>query len=166
MKDTIEKITCDAILQNPTEIEVAGKKYVVAPPTAGTLIEVSKYISQLPEIKVKQDGNIVMETLSVAKDFECMGDIIAILMLGKKNLVAEKRYLFGLIKYKIDHQKKLANELLLSLSAEELHELLSTLLKMLKVDFFFATSTFLQEINLLKKTKMSETTVSGQSSQE
>jgi hypothetical protein len=162
MNNTIEKITCDAILQNSIEITVVGKKYFVAPPSIATLIEASKYISQLPELQVNKNGNIVMEALSVAKDCVFLGDIVAILILGKKNLATEKKLFFGLVKYTRNNQKKLAHEILLNLSAEELNDLLAELLNRLKVDFFFSISTFLNEVNMLKKTKMSETTASGQ----
>ncbi|MDR1197529.1 MAG: hypothetical protein LBK94_00755 [Prevotellaceae bacterium] len=162
LKNTIEKITCDAILQNPIAITVCGKEYHVAPPSTATLIEVSKYISQLPELNINKDGNVVMETLSIAKDCEALGDIVAILILGKKNLITEKKRLFGLIKYKVDNQKKLAGEILLNLSTEELNDLFVKLLNLLKVDFFFDITIFLKDVNMLKKTKMSETTASGQ----
>jgi len=162
--DTIEKLVCDTLLQNYQEITVNGRKFRVSPPTVATLIEVSKYISQIPDIKVSDDGYMLFEVLSSAKDCECFGDITAILILGKKNLVTKKRYLFGLITRERNNQKKLASELINNLSAEDLNGLILEIFKTLRVDFFFSISTFLRDINQLKRTK-EEMTVSGQKSQ-
>ena len=162
MKKTVEQIAGEAILQDAQTINIKGVEYKVAPPTTATLIEVSKYISAIPEITVNKDGNVIMEVLASAADCECFGDIAAILILGKKYLVTEKKRFFGLIKRKQNNQKILAEELLLNLSAEELNNLILEIFKMLKVDFFFSISTFLKEINLLRQTKQTETTASGQ----
>lgn len=162
MDNTIEKITSETILQDAQIINVKGVEYRVAPPTTATLIEVSKYISQIPDITIDKDGNIIMEVLAYAENCECFGDIVAILILGKKYLITEEKRFFGLIKKKRNNQKILAQELLLNLSAEELNSLMLEIFKMLKVDFFFSISTFLKEINLLRKTKQIETIVSGQ----
>jgi hypothetical protein len=161
-KDTVEKITCDAILQNPVEIEALGKKYHVAPPSIGTLIEVSKYISQMPAIDVTDDEKAILQALREAKNCEFLADIIAILILGKKNLITEKKYLFGIFSRKVNNQKKLADEILLSMSTDEVNELMISILKMLKVDFFLSILIFLRDVNLLKKTTANETTASGQ----
>ncbi len=141
---------------------MAGKKeYKVAPPTTATLIEVSKYISQIPNINIDETGDVLPEVLATAFDCECFGDVAAILILGKKNLVTEKKHLFGLIKTEKNNQKILAAELLEILSPKELSELIVELFKTLQVDFFFGISTFLKEINLLRQTK-GKTIVSGQ----
>jgi len=161
MIDTIEKLTCDVILQNPQKIIVKGNEYTVAPPTIATLIEISKYISQIPEIKVSNNGTMIMEVLATAKDCECFGDIAAILMLGKKYLITEKKYLFGLFKRIVDNRKRLASELINNLTPEELNKLIIEIFNMLQVDFFFGISIFLRDINLLKRTK-EETTAYGQ----
>ena len=162
---TTERLICDTILQNPHKITVNGREYKVAPPTSATLIEVSKYIAQIPEIKIKikDDRDVLTQVLASAKDCECFGDIAAILMLGKKNLVTERKYLWGFVKREQNNQKKLANELLNILSAEELMGIIHEILETLRVGFFFSISTFLNEINQLKGTK---TTVSGQESQQ
>jgi len=162
MKDTIEKLTADTILQNPQKIMVNGREYKVAPPTVATLIEVSKYISKTPEMKVDENGNVLTEVLASAKDCSCFGDIAAILILGKKNLVTEKKYLFGLYSREVNNQTNLAKELIDNLSPEELNELIMEIFKTMKVAFFFSISIFLKNVNQLRKTKESETTVSGQ----
>ena len=165
-KDTVIQSVCDTILQNYQIIKVGGREYKVAPPTVATLIEVSKYIAQVPDIKVTEGGNVLMEVLSSAKDCDYFGDIVAILILGKKNLVTEKKYLGGLIRREQNNQKRLASELINTLSAEEMNGLILEIFKLLKVDFFFGISTFLKEVNLLRKTKETETIASGQKSQQ
>lgn len=164
MKETIETITARAILQEPLEIPVSGKIYKVAPPTLGTLIEVSKYISQLPKIDkefIKNKEDIMQNALYLAKDSSALGDIIAIMMLGTKNLTTtetkEKRIFFGLVR-KIEtittnNQTELSKAIIHELSIIEINFLFQTLVKMLGADFFLSTLDFLNEINLLKETK-------------
>jgi hypothetical protein len=159
--EPVEKLICDTILQNPQTISINGKDYKVAPPSVATLIEASKYIARIPDIKLRKDGNILMEVLATAKDCEHFGDVAAILVLGRKNLVTEKKYLFGLIRRERNNRKKLARELLDTLSTEEMNNLILELFKMLRFDFFFGISIFLKDVNQLRKTK-EETTVSGQ----
>lgn len=159
---TIETLVCDTILQNPQTIVVKDRIYKVAPPTVATIIEASKCISQLPAMHIDEQGNVAVQVLSVAKDCEVFGDIAATLMLGRKNLVTTRRYLFGLIKHERDNRRRLSGALLDSLTAEELQSLILELLKMLRVDFFLGITIFLQEINQLKKTKEPGATVSGQ----
>jgi len=163
-KDTIAELTCDAILQNHITVKVNGREYKVAPPSTATIIEVSKYIATIPDLKVSADGQVLMEVLATAKDCTYLGDIAAILILGRKNLVTEKRRFFGLIRSEQNNQKRLADELLNTLSPEELNRLMIEIFNTLRVDFFFSITIFLKEINLLRKTKETETTVSGQKS--
>ena len=107
-----------------------------------------------------------MEVLSSAKDCQFLGDIVAILILGKKNLITEKKYLFGIIKREQNNQKKLADELINTLSAEDLNGLILEIFKTLRVDFFFSISIFLKDVNQLRETKEKETIVSGQELQQ
>ena len=162
--ETIVQSTADAILQNPIKVSVNGHEYGVAPPSTATLIEVSKYIAHLPDINIGRGDNILSEVLAEAWKCDYIGDIVAILMLGKKNLVSEKKYLFGLITRKVDNCKRLSKELLENMSAEELNALIIEVVKTLRVDFFFSILTFLKGINQIRM--MKQTTVSGQPSQE
>jgi len=162
--DTVAQLTCDAILQNPITVKVKGREYKVAPPSTATIIEVSKYIAKIPDIKAEKDGNVLMEVLATAKDCKSFGDIVAILILGKKNLITREKRFFGLISRERNNQKVLAEELLETLSPAELNGLMLEIFKTLNVDFFFSISIFLKEINLLRRTKETETTASGQKS--
>jgi hypothetical protein len=157
MKRTIEQITAEAILQEPRMVEVNGKEYRVAPPSVATLIEASKYISQLPdlsEIAEPDDENAVLGTIGVAKDCEYLGRIAAIMMLGKKR-PAKKERLFG---KETDSLDELSEALLLDLSPRELHDLIVELFRMQDVGFFLSALIFLKRIKMIHATK---TTASG-----
>lgn len=166
MKTTIEQMVCDTILQQPTYITVGNKEYAVAPPVASTLIQVSKYISQLPQISMQPDG--LQTALAYACDCEFAADVVAILILGRENLVSEKviekRRLWGLIPSKktiirVDNQKILAQTLLDELSWKEISGLGKEILSKMEVGFFLGFTNSLLEINLLRST---ETIASGQ----
>lgn len=175
---TIEQKVAETILQQTSEIVVGDKKYTAAPPSTATLILVSEAISHLPHV-VLDPNNIVEESLAIAKDCSVLGDVVAIFILGAKNLtetvkrreVKEKRFLWGLFRRKyeieaaqvIDRKAELAKELLENLTPAELHNLTASLLQRMDLSDFFGLTTFLTEINLLRQTKVvSEVTASGQ----
>lgn len=167
---TVESIISDTVLQNSKKKILGGKEYQIAPPTLATLIEVSKYISSLPDIpEPKDEDSTIAHAVAFACDSSFIGDVCAILLLGKKNLIGTKEVvktrLFGIIKQKhtveVNRQEELAKELLENCSNEELHELISDCLSMQKIAFFLSISNSLKEANLLRKTK-TITTASGQ----
>lgn len=179
MEKTIESKVANTLLQSPTIERIGGKTYQVAPPSVATLILISEAISFMPAIKLNSE-NVINEVLSIAKDCRPLGEIIAIMILGAKGVTetkrvmcpVEKRFLFGLIKYKrekeqeviIDRKTELAKTLMEDLSPSELHNLAARLLSRLELSDFFGLTTFLTEINLLRPTKvvMNETTAFGQ----
>lgn len=166
---TIEQKTAGAILEKPVEIVIGGKTYQAAPPSTATLILVSEAVSQLPKIALDAE-KIVEETLSVAKDCRILGDIVAILILGAKNItetkrtpqIKDKRYLWGLIRVKktveveevINHKEALAREVLEELSPRELNNTVTSLLSSMNIADFFGLTTFLTEVNLLHQRKV------------
>lgn len=175
---TIEQKVAETILQQPYDIVVGDKTYTASSPSTATLILVSEAISKLPHI-VLDPNNLVEESLSIAKDCSVLGDVVAILILGAKNIketvkrreVKEKRFLHGLIRRKyeiekeivVDRKAELANELLEELTPSELHSLTASLLQRMDLSDFFGLTTFLTEINLLQQTKVvNEATASGQ----
>jgi hypothetical protein len=164
METNVVQLTADAILQNPIKIKVKEREYSVAPPSTATLIEASKYIANLPDINIGEGDNILLEVLAEAWKCDYIGDIAAILVLGRKNLVGERKRLFGLVTRKVDNVRKMSRELLENLSAEELNSLIIEIIKSLRVDFFFGILTFLKSINQIKTTN--QTTASGQPLQE
>ncbi|MDR2765134.1 MAG: hypothetical protein LBB90_08910 [Tannerella sp.] len=154
MNRTIEQITSDVILQEPRTVKVNGKEYTVAPPSFATLIELSKYISLLPDMDVSDDEESFFEAIASAKDCEYLGDIAAILMLGRKTPVKRK----WIFKKEMDSRRELALALA-GLSNRELHELIVELFRMQEVNFFLSTLIFLKKIKMVRSTK---TTASGQ----
>ena len=170
MKKTIEQKVGDAVLQRPKEININGRHFTVAPPSVSTLILVSEAISLLPQVQLDK-AKIVEEVLFVAKDCRILGDIAAILILGAKGLketvTTRKKRFLGLftrsITETVDRKAELSKWLLEELDTAQLNKLIFELLKDFNLGDFFGTTTFLIEINLLRPTKVVETTASGQS---
>lgn len=160
MSRTIESKVAQTILQHPEEIEICGEVFQVIPPTVATIIEMSAAISELPHEELDKN-NIVAESLFIAKDCEVLGDVAAILILGSKGLVEKRKIItkkfFGLIKeefeVEINHKAILAKKLLDSLSPSKLNELIVRLSQKIEYSDFFALTTFLMEINMLKQTR-------------
>ena len=178
MEQTLEQKVAETVLQKATEFKINGKTYIASPPSTATLILVSEAVSHLPHTKL-DDKNIVSEVLSIAKDCRLLGDIAAILLLGARNIMETVRTqhterepcFWGLFKRKrtvireevIDRKKELSKELLENLSPSQLHSMIATLLQNLDLSDFFALTTFLTEVNLLRQTKVeTETTAFGQ----
>lgn len=148
----IEKYVSEIINEDYFEVEINGKKINVAQPTTATLIEVSKFIGQLPNLNIDENRNLTLEALRVARDCEFVGELIATLILGKKRLRAQK-------KWQKDKKKELARILLEELTPKELNRLGNEILSKMDIAFFLGFIISLQEVNLTKPTK---TTVSGQ----
>lgn len=176
---TIEQKAAETILQTPVEIKVGEKTYLTAPPSTATLILASEAVSRLPHV-VLDPKNVVEESLSIAKDCRALGEIVAIFILGAKNLkekvkvqkTHEERYLWGLLKREVieeveearDRKTELATELLECLTPAELYNITVTVLQRMNLTDFFGLTTFLIEINLLRQTKVeTEVTALGQS---
>lgn len=175
---TIEMQVAETILQKDFEVTVGDKKYKAAQASTATIILVSEAISRLPHIKLNQE-RVAEESLCYAKDFQVLGDIAAILLLGAKNITetvktkktVETRHFWGLIKKSkeveieqvIDRKAEVAKHLLVELSPRELNQLVAKLLHKMELGDFFALTTFLTEINLLRPTKVGiKATASGQ----
>lgn len=145
---------CDAILEEPVRIEIKGQVYFVAPPTAATLIEASKYLSQLPNMP--EVGDEVVKALAHAHQCEFVAEVVATLMLGRKGLTTQR--LWGLIP-PADNRKRLVRTLLDELTWAEISDLGNAIIARLDIGFFLGFTTSLREINLLQQTR---TTPSGQ----
>lgn len=174
MAKTIESEVAKTILQKPNKVVIGKETYLVAPPTTATLILMSEAIAELPDIRMDGD-NLMFEALAVAKDCRAIGDVLAILILGANNLeeqiaeckIRQKKICFGLItkteEYQetkvVDRKAELSKKILMHMSPQKINELLNTLLGGMQIAFFFATTTSLIEVNLLRRTK--KTTVSG-----
>lgn len=159
----VEKLIADTVNGNPIKVKFRDKEMEIPRPTLGTLIEASKHIAELPEFEIKNDIQLaVQQTLSIAQNCGKIAEIMAILMLGKKNMYDEIRIFGRTIRIK-NRVKKLAAEIE-NLTSQECSELLVAIFSSMDCGFFLGIIISLQGINQLKKTT-SETTASGQPSQ-
>lgn len=172
---TTEERVAQTILQQPTVIKVGSKEYAVAPPSTATLILVSAAASTLPQV-ILDEKKLVEATLNIAKDCTAIGDIIATLILGAKQVndvvtrteVRTVSYLGGCFKRKINvevsesKREQLSRELLEELSPRELQATLAKLLATMEIGDFFGLTTFLLEVNTIRPTKVENQTAYGQ----
>jgi hypothetical protein len=160
--DSIEREAAKVILQRPEEVVIGGETYRVSPPSTATLILVSEAVSQLPAVNLDSE-DILSESLCIAKDCRAIGDVIAILILGAKELrdagKGVKRRLWGLVT--VDRKAMLAEKILEELEPRELYELMARLLKSMQLSSFFGLTASLAGVNLLRRTREAVTTASG-----
>lgn len=173
---TLEQKAADTILQRAAKVNIGGKEYEAAPPSIATLILVSEAVSRLPQRKL-DEGKLVFECLNVAKYCKPLGDIAAILILGARHYNEENsapqtrekwwyKWLhicnrFGSSEHRT-RGEVLAQEILATYTPHELYDLIAILLQRMDLADFFALTTFLTEINLLRQTKVeTETTAFG-----
>ncbi len=170
---TLEQKAADTVLQRAAKVKVGGKEYEATSPSIATLVLVSEAVSRLPRRKL--DGNdIVTECLDVAKHCRPLGDIAAVLVLGARQYGETAtepckgllRRFSGLFRKGERTQETkgqaLSREILETYSPRQLYDLVSMLLQRMELADFFAVTTFLTEVNMLKETKVeTETTASG-----
>lgn len=172
---TLEQKAADTILQKAAKVNIGGKEYEAAPPSIATLILVSEAVSRLPNRKL-DSNNLVLESLNIAKHCNVLGDIAAILILGARHFNDKKnnphtenkgwfRRLFSRKpKQRLRTQGEiLSQEIVETYSPTDLYNLIAMLLQRMDLADFFALTTFLTEVNLLRQTKVeTETTAFGQ----
>ena len=160
-----------AVLQTPTKIKVGGTTYEVEPPTLATLITVSEIVSALPAPPDKEGVD-----LASAASCKPLGLLAATLILGAR-VAKEKADVSPFARIKRWFGVKGAEErtrgevfgeeILEHCTAKEVQAIVAETLKQMEIASFFALTTFLKGVNLLRPTKVeSETTASGQSSEE
>lgn len=163
---TIESRVAATILERTVgTLEIEGVKYNIAPPTIGTLILASEIVSFFPKIEDVEDKQRIFMALFKAKDFAKLADLGAVLILGSKKqteereIIVEKRHLFGLIKRKhrvkqtVDLRAELAQKILDNVRPSVLFEVIIKRLRDNEIMTFFAITTSLNEANILKPTK-------------
>lgn len=174
-QQNIESAVAAAILQQPIEVNVGGEVYNVAPPSVATLILASEAAARMPHMKL-DDNRIIEETLASARYCRPIGEFAAILILGAKGLKGTKeieerspRRILGIRfghrtvtrRVEYDAKQELAERLMEDLTPKELYQLIARMLQKMQVGDFFGVTTFLTEINLIRPTKVEETTASG-----
>ena len=167
MDNTIENLVASAILEKDiAEMDIDGKVYKIAPPSIATLILISEIISHFPIVEQNvPKEKVLYYVLHYAKQYNALGELVAILILGAKGLLeervetTEKRYLFGLIRRKeerkviVDKKAELAKIILENIRPSVLFDVVVKRLNQLEITSFFAITTSLSEANILKPTK-------------
>lgn len=172
MENTLESKVADTVLQRMTEVKVDGGVYKVAQPTVATLIMASEAIAKLPAERLDTD-NIAAEAVAVAERCRPIGDVAAILILGAKECVEHPpvyervrargwRGWLGMtqdvvVRPAYNPKDELSRKLLENYSPSRLHTLIASLLATMDLADFFALTTFLTEMNLLRPTRKVET---------
>lgn len=160
--NTIESRVASAILERTmSSIEIDGQKYDIAPPTLATLILVSEIVSTLPIVEPTTDNTrITYSVLHHAKNFQALGDIAAVLILGAKAIrqdeqtIQEQSFIKRLFKRRTTNRRaKLAKQINENVRPSVLFNCIIQRLKDNEVGTFFAITTSLSEANLLKPTK-------------
>lgn len=174
---TIEQRVAAAILERSTgEIEINGYCYQVAQPTIATLIRASEIISTLPAVPEDTPKEQVIYTvLRHAKDMRAVGELAAVLILGAKRadepVVSDRKESRGWARRKSSdcsetRGQMLGREILDNVSPKTLFDCIVRRLSDMEVVDFFAVTTSLGAINLLRPTAEVEstTTASGRQS--
>ena len=148
----IEKQVANAILQKDIEIVLGSRQIKVPRPTLGTMIEVSKMISEFGITDVKTDlQNALTETIRIAKDCDKLADILALLILGAKKAVSRIK-IFGISINIKNRQKRLKKEILENLSPKPIAEAIAAIFGEMECGFFLSIITILKQGNILKPT--------------
>ena len=159
------KETAAAILETAIPITLAGKEYHAPRATLATLIEVSRLLSNLPNIELFDTDSItekkIVEAskkgLFYARDCEAIATVVATLILGyKKKKSARWRWTPN---YELK-RTKLALKIANNCTIEELIAQSQKLLSGLDAASFFVFIASLSAINLMGEA--TKTTPSGQ----
>lgn len=171
-KKTLEEKVAGTVLQESREIDINGRKYAVCPIMAGTLIRISALISQLPETKDDMSYEELLKwALCKAEYLDLFAEIVAVGVLNRKNLEPvyarhNRLYFWKKPAMLFLGAKELKEEILYSQSPKQICTLIMDLIGRSELADFFGVMVSLGGVNLLKETKMNETTVSGPLSEE
>lgn len=160
----IEKESAKTILQDPEKIVIDGKTYIAPPPTTATLIRVSAIIKEFPNMELT-DGKQIMEFV-LANAWKCgsIGLLAATLILGETKTSREKKSLKYRLLNREPNPEELAEIILTRKSPDEINVIVTQMLSRLEIVPFFALTTSLSAMNILKKTRIevaTETIASG-----
>lgn len=171
----IETLIGEAILQDAQPLEIEGVGTLqVAHPSVATLIEASKSIGDLPVLPSirGQEDTALAYVMAHARDCAVLGDVAAVLILGKKGINRrikkalpakswKNNRFFNLFRRKVSLREVLANVLLEDYTPKQLQNIITSCLGMQEIGFFLNITISLNEANLLRQTT-SATTASGQ----
>ena len=158
----VEEKAADTILQKPIEVKVGSKTYEVAKPTLATLMEVSKYISLLPDAGTIDKNDIVPFILSNASNAGAiLAKIAAVLIIGAQGIqkIAQKRkkraflWFYRTCTETKSNVDALSEEIAINVSCEELNGIISEALSHQSIGFFLSSIISLKGASISEKTK-------------
>jgi hypothetical protein len=159
-KETTEQKTAAAILQKPITVKIGKDTYDVPRPTLGTIIEISGMIAEYADTDFDDKSvDPVAETLRIAKEYNGLERIIAMIVLGAKAAKREIK-LFGRTIWRSSRLERLAKKVREEMTPREITEALVAVFSTMDCAFFLITITTLHRVNHLKATN--QTTQSGQ----
>lgn len=176
---SVEKRAAAELLQEPEEITIGGEVYSVAPASNATIIKLSSFMAAITDNAPGSTGEeqVLAYVMSRGRDCAFIGDFLAVLVLGAKKYreIEEKRlesagkgrirrFVDGVLnRSREDGIERLKRQVLEEMTPRETLNLTTRLLGRLQLGDFFGLITFLQNMNVLRPTKVIGTTVSGQS---
>jgi hypothetical protein len=151
-QQTIEQQTAATMLQQPVHITLGGERYEVKPPTLATLIEVSAIISQMPRVDPK--ASVVDVVLGQAKDFNMIGRLFALLILGYEESMQTVKVHWWSRRPFATQGELLGMMIMLHTTPREAQEAMVAVLQTMDLSSFFALTTFLGGLSVTKPTKV------------
>lgn len=161
--EPVQANVSNTILQKPIDsVRIGEKEYTIPAPTLATIIRVSELVSQCPVMPVDgdpsalKDSDIIYYSLHFAKEYHVLGEVLAVMILGAKvcdEPVTKRNGLLGIHRVTKSRKAWLGDEILNSIRPTELLKLLIRLVQSLDIAPFFAVTTSLNAINLLRPTK-------------
>ena len=158
--ENTEKRTADAILQKPISVRIGKRTYQVPRPTLATIIEVSAMIAEYKDVEyIELPDDPITEVLHIAKDFDGMERILAMIVLGAKAARKEIK-VFGRTIWRTRRLDRLAKQIKEEMTPKEITSVLIDVFGTMDCAFFLISITSLHRVNHLRTTK--GTTASGQ----
>lgn len=149
---SIEKQAADIVFDRKMIVTVGDRVFSLPRPTMATLIAASEAIAELPDKELDIE-RILAESMAIAPACKPIGKIAAILLLGVRKGNSSSLLKEALWKRKT---RRYGQELLRSLTPDEMKTLIVGILNGAKVGDFFGLTTSLFEVNLLRRTRMEE----------
>lgn len=162
----VEERAADTLLQKKLEVRVGNNVYHIAKPTLATLMEVSRYVSMLPNSIETEQDNMIPCILSSANEYgRVLAKIAAVLIVGigkgEKSLqTKKKKKITWFWKKKEDKIEIMADEIMNTASCEEISQIISSALSYQSIGFFLSTIISLRGASVSNPTKK-EATVPG-----
>lgn len=151
MEEKTERLIADTVLEASRTVSVAGRTYVVAPPTLATIIELSGKAAQLPRMpQFENEEQVLAWVTGNARQCGVIADIIALLLHGAAP--EPRRKLLGIPLLPARTRQETARHILGHCTPKECFELLSDCIGMQEIGFFLTIIATLQGAEILRRT--------------